>query len=423
MQFLADVYVECSSCQGKRYSPEVLDVTYRGKNIYDVLQMTVDDAREFYSDIPKIEYPLRLLQMVGLGYLRLGQPANTLSNGESQRLKIVSFIRQGNNGKTLFLFDEPTTGLHYDDINKLLQTFDFLINQGHSIIVAEHNLEIIKCADHVIDLGPEGGDEGGDVVALGTPEEVIRISGSHTGAFLKKYLNSGESLSSVVLASGDSHEMPHPNGNNSITIEGAREHNLKNISIQIPREKMVVITGLSGSGKSTLAFDILFAEGQRRFMETLSPYARQYVNQMNRPNVDSIKGLPPTVAIEQLLSRGGKKSTVATVTEIYHYLRLLFSKVGVQHCHSCGKPLTVQTPQNIAEDIIRTYPDTHIMILAPLVRGRKGFHKDLIKKAKKDGYNKIRIDGKVIHLKNIFAVQRYHEHHMELITSELATST
>jgi len=416
MQFLADLYVTCSACRGKRYSPEILDVCYKGKNIHDVLAMTISEGRTFFADIPKIGYPLKLLDMVGLGYLQLGQAANTLSGGESQRLKLASIIRAGGDQKALFLFDEPTTGLHFDDIKKLLLTFNFLISQGHSIIVVEHNMEIIKQADQIIDLGPEGGDDGGSIVVQGTPEHVIRAGASHTGGYLKKYLEarpepSWQHAALTPRASGFNHKY--------IEIAGAREHNLKNISLNLPREKVVVITGLSGSGKSTLAFDILFAEGQRRFLETLSPYARQYITQMKRPEVDAIKGLPPTVAIEQLLSRGGKKSTVATATEIYHYLRLLLARVGKQHCPSCGKPLTMQTPRDIADDIFKTHGDEHIMLLAPLVRGRKGSHKDLIQKAKKDGYKKIRIDGRIVGLRNIFAVQRFHEHQMELVTDEM----
>ncbi len=417
MQFLADVFVTCSACRGSRYAPEVLDVRYQGKSIHQVLQMTVSEAVRFFSDIPRVEYPLRLLEMVGLGYLRLGQPANTLSGGESQRLKMSSFILQGSSGKTLFLFDEPTTGLHFEDIQKLLQTFSFLISHGHSIIVVEHNLEVIKCADHVIDLGPEGGEGGGGIVFAGTPDELVARQESHTGRFLSRYL---EVRHGRCAPPGPAPSPEHAEP--CITIECAREHNLQNISLALPREKMVVITGPSGSGKSTLAFDIIYAEGQRRFLETLSPYARQYVHQLSRPEVDAIRGLPPTVAIEQLLSRGGKKSTVATVTEIYHYLRLLFAKVGRQHCPSCGRPMVSQSPAAIARHIARTFSGGRIMILAPQVRSRKGFHKDIIQRARKEGLNKIRIDGKIVRVNEIFAVQRYHEHQMELVTAELRLS-
>ncbi len=179
-----------------------------------------------------------------------------------------------------------------------------------------------------------------------------------------------------------------------------------------------MITGLSGSGKSTLAFDILFAEGQRRFLETLSPYARQYITQLARPDVDSIRGLPPTVAIEQMLSRGGRNSTVATATEIYHYLRLLFAKAGQQHCPGCGRPLAAQSPQDICRDIARSFGSRQVLLLAPQVRGRKGFHKDVIQRARLEGCSRIRIDGAVVEADNIFAVKRYHEHKIDFITAE-----
>ena len=413
MQFLADMYVTCSVCNGTRYAPHVLDVTYQGKNIHEVLQMTVAQARAFFADVPKIEYPLRLLEMIGLGYLRLGQPATTLSGGESQRLKLAAFIRQGSAEKTLFLFDEPTTGLHAEDIANLLKTFDYLITQGHSIIVVEHNLDLIQRADYIVDLGPEGGTGGGRIVVAGTPEEIMRCDASHTGRFLKKALQPH---------ADDEYAQPAPAApaqSNAIVVEGAREHNLRSISLEIPRDRLVVITGLSGSGKSTLAFDILFAEGQRRFLETLSPYARQYVNQLKRPDVDAVRGLPPAVAIDQLLSRGGKKSTVATVTEVYHYLRLLFARLGDLHCPGCSRLLMARTAQDIADALAQEYPKTKIKILAPLVRGRKGLHHDIIQKARQDGYDEIRIDGHLVMLRNIFAVKRYHEHKIELVTADL----
>ncbi|MCX5894234.1 MAG: excinuclease ABC subunit UvrA, partial [Proteobacteria bacterium] len=421
MQFLSDVYVRCSQCQGKRYTAEVLDVTCRNKNIHEVLEMTVSEARAFFSTEERLRTTLELLDMVGLGYVRLGQPINTLSGGESQRLKIASLIQAGRQGRTLFLFDEPTTGLHFEDIKKLLSVFDLLIEQGHSLIVVEHNLDFIKCADHIIDLGPEGGDDGGHIVAQGPPEKILRCPHSYTGTFLHTYLN--KTLPGGLPAAYSSTQGKETiSSNGCIAIDGAREHNLKNISVRIPREQIVVITGLSGSGKSTLAFDILFAEGQRRFLETLSPFARQYIKQFDRPEVDSLRGIPPTVAIEQRLSQGGNKSTVATLTEIYHYLRLLYAKTGDQHCPSCGALLTSQSPQTIADDIIHSFTRKQVAFLAPLVKGRKGFHKGVIEKAKRDGYEKIRINGQLVNLRSIFAVKRYQEHQIELVTAELRPS-
>ena len=359
--------------------------------------------------------------MVGLGYLRLGQPLNTLSGGESQRLKVASVIKTGQQGHTLFLFDEPTTGLHFEDIKNLLAVFNLLLERGHSLIVVEHNLDFIKCADHIIDLGPEGGDEGGYLVAQGPPEKIAAAPNSFTGAFLKSYLF-GEPGRMIPVPVHEPEGPAAEGTNNNIVVSGAREHNLKNITVSIPREKVVVITGLSGSGKSTLAFDILFAEGQRRFLETLSPYARQYIKQLDRPEVDSLRGIPPTVAIEQRLSRAGAASTVATLTEVYHYLRLLYAKAGEQHCPSCGALLAAKPPEAIAEDILRLFSNKAVTILSPLVKGRKGFHRGIIEKAKQEGFEKIRINGRIVNLQQIFAVQRYQLHQIELVTAELTPS-
>jgi excinuclease ABC subunit A len=188
MQFLADVELDCEECKGTRFKPQILDVRYRGKNINDVLSMTVREAMTFFRDITKITNRLRVLDDVGLGYLRLGQSATTLSGGEAQRVKLAAHLSKRTGAKTLYIFDEPTTGLHFDDINKLLAAFRALLEAGGSLLVIEHNLDVIKTADYIIDLGPEGGDAGGHIVATGTPEEIMRVKESHTGRYLREYL-------------------------------------------------------------------------------------------------------------------------------------------------------------------------------------------------------------------------------------------
>jgi excinuclease ABC subunit A len=188
MQFLADVELQCEECKGTRFKSNVLDVRYRGKGINDVLNMTVREALVFFRDVNKIANKLRVLDEVGLGYLRLGQSATTLSGGEAQRIKLAAFLSKRTGARTLYIFDEPTTGLHFDDINKLLAAFRTLVEAGGSLLVIEHNLDVIKTADYIIDLGPEGGDRGGRVVATGTPAEIIRVEESHTGRFLKEHL-------------------------------------------------------------------------------------------------------------------------------------------------------------------------------------------------------------------------------------------
>ncbi|MBI4528768.1 MAG: excinuclease ABC subunit UvrA, partial [Deltaproteobacteria bacterium] len=418
MQFLSDVYTSCSECHGSRFREEVLEVTYRGRNIREILDLTVAEAMEFFEDSSEVCHGLSPLRSVGLDYIRLGQPLTTLSGGESQRLKLAAHMAKAKRAGTLFIFDEPTTGLHFHDIERLLWAFNELIEQGHSIVVIEHNMEVIKCADYIVDLGPEGGDAGGTVVARGTPEEIAQVPASHTGRYLKPYLEKEAPSPFTPLLEKSSGEIKESTtGQNAITIVGAKEHNLKNIQLEIPRDRFIVITGLSGSGKSSLAFDIIYAEGQRRYIDSLSAYARQFVNVMARPNVDFLSGIPPTVAIEQRLSQGGKKSTVATITEIYHYLRLLYSKVGKQHCVQCGRQIRSLTRSQILDRISRALRGKEVTILSPLVRGRKGFHKDVIQGARRLGYRKARIDGEMVDLKSlklIDGLERYREHDIDV---------
>jgi excinuclease ABC subunit A len=188
MHFLSDVYVECDQCHGKRYNRETLDVKYNGKSIADVLAMTVEDGLSFFENVPTIRRKLETLHRVGLGYIQIGQRATTLSGGEAQRIKLSKELSKRSTGKTLYILDEPTTGLHYHDIAQLLSVLQELVDQGNSIIVIEHNLEVIKTADYIVDIGPEGGEGGGKIIAEGTPENLISVKQSYTGKYLKKYL-------------------------------------------------------------------------------------------------------------------------------------------------------------------------------------------------------------------------------------------
>jgi excinuclease ABC subunit A len=188
MHFLPDVYVKCETCGGRRYNRETLEILYKGQSISDVLEMTVDEALLFFDSLSAIKQRLQVLSQVGLGYIKLGQSATTLSGGEAQRMKLASELAKRATGKTLYILDEPTTGLHFEDILLLMGVIQELVDKGNSVIVIEHNLDVIKCADYIIDLGPEGGDKGGTIVAQGTPEEVAKNSKSVTGKYLKEYL-------------------------------------------------------------------------------------------------------------------------------------------------------------------------------------------------------------------------------------------
>ena len=430
MQFLSDIFVTCPDCNGARFRREVLEVTYQGRSIAEVLQLTVAEALTFFDDAPALLRSLQPLRDVGLDYVRLGQPLNTLSGGESQRLKLAFHMGLHEGGQRLLIFDEPTTGLHFEDIATLLRAFDRLLAQGHSLLVIEHNMEVIKSADYVLDLGPEGGDAGGHLVATGTPEQVSRCAASHTGRFLHAYL---EKDTDTCRNHPHPHPDPLPEGegtgldvdafeetpvgaaNGAIAISGARHHNLKNLEVDIPRDRFVVITGLSGSGKSTLAFDIVFAEGQRRYMESLSAYARQFLQPLSKPDVDNVRGVPPTVAIEQRVTRGGHNSTVATVTEVHHYLRLLYAKIGVQHCPNCDLRITSQTGEQILVRLLADYQGEAVTLLAPAVRGRKGFHKDVLTQARRNGASEARIDGEVMALDPLPQLDRYREHDIDIV--------
>ena len=417
MQFLSDIFVTCPDCDGARFRREVLEVTYKGRTIAEVLQLTVAQALAFFDDTPALCRALQALRDVGLDYVRLGQPLNTLSGGESQRLKLAFHMGQDEGGRRLLIFDEPTTGLHFHDIATLLRAFDRLLAQGHSLLVIEHNMEVVKSADYLIDLGPEGGDGGGRLVATGTPEQVSRCGASHTGRFLAPYLKGGADAYRLRQPEGEAPAAPAVNG--AISINGARHHNLKNIELDIPRDRFVVVTGLSGSGKSTLAFDIVFAEGQRRYMDSLSAYARQFLQPLSRPDVDSVRGVPPTVAIEQRVTRGGHNSTVATATEVHHYLRLLYAKVGVQHCPTCGLRITSQTGEQILVRLLTDYRGETVTLLAPAVRGRKGFHKDVLARALQRGAAEVRVDGDIRPLEPQPQLDRYREHDIDVVVGSV----
>jgi len=496
MQFLSDVYLRCPDCDGQRYRPEILEITIerqaiggavRHLNVADILQLTVSEAAALFAQDREVIRALQPIVDVGLEYVRLGQPVPTLSGGEAQRLKLAGFLaeaaktasksRQSLARKgTLFLFDEPTTGLHFDDIAKLMRALRKLLEAGHSLIVIEHNLDVIRASDWLIDLGPEGGYAGGLIVAEGTPEDVRQHATSHTGQALREYAESmGEvfgvqepslagkllqnTAASLARAKGSvSHNIPNtktlpvgasPAGDtrlalheaslagkllqntaaslarakgsvsHNIQIVNAKEHNLKNLSVDIPRGKFNVVTGVSGSGKSTLAFDILFNEGQRRYLESLNAYARSIVQPAGRPEVDAVYGIPPTVAIEQRLSRGGRKSTVGTTTEVWHFLRLLYVKLGIQHCIHDGTPVQPQTPDSIIAQLMTQFRDQHIGLLAPLVTNRKGVYTELADWARPRGYTHLRVDGEFLPTQGFPRIDRFKEHNIELPVASL----
>lgn len=421
MQFLSDVYVRCPECEGRRYRADILDVKYDGKSVADVLDLTVSEAIQFFKDEPRIGEKLLVLNKVGLGYIKLGQPVTTLSGGEAQRLKLAGHMAQAPGADLLFIFDEPTTGLHPDDIRTFINAIQELVDRGNTAVIIEHNMDVVKSADHVIDLGPEGGDDGGRIVVAGTPEQVAGCASSYTGQFLRRTLHGEQKVARARISSARPPRRDaraHGNLINSIQVIGAREHNLKNIDVKIPRDKVVAITGVSGSGKSTLAFDILFAEGQRRYLDSLSSYVRQYLKQLTRPDVSLIKGIPPTVAIEQRMSRGGRRSTVATITEIYHFVRLLYTRFGTQYCPRCNVKIEAQTPAQIRKRVIEDFNGKEIAVYAPLIRARKGYHKDVVEAVAKKGADTVRVDGVAVAVREFPRLERYKEHTIDALVGQ-----
>ena len=443
MQFLSDLYVTCPDCAGRRYKSSTLAYTLDGKSIADVLDLTVTEVAGVLRAlagptqkesrlIEQIIQALAPLLQVGLGYLKLGQPLNTLSGGESQRLKLCQLLAATSTGAPasagssippplpqLLILDEPTTGLHFSDIANLLGVFQQLVDAGHTLLVIEHNLEVIKSADWILDLGPEAGKHGGQLVAAATPEDLAKLT-TPTALYLRKALNSGCGVppQAVTAASRRRAQSKIQNPQSTISLKGARHHNLKNISLEIPRDQFVVISGLSGSGKSTLAFDILFAEGQRRFLDSMSAYARQFAEQLEKPEIDQLAGLPPTVAIEQRVSKGSGKSTVATVTELWNFIRLLYAKLGTLYCPDCGVPVARQSLAAIENAIAASLQTGPVTLLAPLIRGKKGYHTEIAEWAVKQGFTRLLVDQRFQDAAGFTRLERFKEHTIDVVVAE-----
>jgi excinuclease ABC subunit A len=435
MQFLADVYVPCPVCEGKRFRPEVLAVQWNGRSVAELLRMTIAEAHIFLGGTAAATRLAPLIE-VGLGYLTMGQPLNTLSGGEAQRLKLVRYLGEFASSNSasrnpqsaiptgaLLLLDEPTTGMHRHDVLRLLDVLQKLVDAGHSLVVIEHNTDVLKSADWILEVGPEAGAGGGRIVAEGTPEEIARAA-VPSSPFLSAALDGTPLREAIAAESGFADAVPREA---AITVVGARENNLQGLTVTIPHHELTVVTGVSGSGKSTLAFDIIFAEGQRRFMESMSAYARQFVEQLARPAIDAISGIPPTVAIEQRVTRGSRKSTVATITEVAQFLRLIYARIGIQHHPDSDQPITALTAPQLKkhfESLLRTraaQKTKSLWLCAPIVRGRKGHHEPVAKWIAAHGFERMRIDGKLIRTDAFKKLDRYSVHDIEVVVADLKT--
>ena len=393
MDFLADIWVTCPVCQGKRYNRETLNVTFKGHSISDVLLMDIAEALALFENVPKIAEKLRTLVDVGLEYLKLGQPSPTLSGGEAQRIKLARELSKKETGKTLYVLDEPTTGLHFADIELLLKVIQGLADRGNTIVIVEHNMDVIRAADWIIDLGPEGGEGGGEIVVSGPPSKVAKSIKSYTAMALAKSMGIKRSSKGPKTKPIRSENSKPSKVRTHVLVESASEHNLKSVNVDIPRDSMTVFCGPSGSGKSSLAMDTIYAEGQRRYVESLSSYARQFIGQVQKPRVERIEGLSPSVALEQKNLGHSPRSTVGTVTEIYDYLRILFSRLGRMHCPSCQCEIGTQTSDQIVEKILSLPKNTKALLLAPLEVQPGDASAITWQSLRSAGYARIRIDG------------------------------
>ncbi len=439
MDFLADVWVTCEVCGGARFSRDTLEVRWKGKNVADLLGMEIGDARTLFADAPDIERKLGTLCDVGLDYLHLGQPSPTLSGGEAQRVKLARELAKRSTGRTLYVLDEPTTGLHMADVRQLLVVLERLVEAGNTVLVVEHNLDVVKRADWVIDLGPEGGAGGGRIVATGTPERIAKVKASHTGKALAPVLAAAarppaaaartprprkgrrevdaaalerESLARITAASRD----PGPP---AIRVRGAAQHNLKGVDADVPRGAMTVCCGPSGSGKSSLAFDTLYAEGQRRYVESLSPYARQFVGQVPKPVFEKIDGLSPAVAIEQRSTGSTPRSTVGTLTELYDYFRVLAARLGRMHCPDCGVPVGARSVDQTVERLLEAPPGTRMLLLAPVETRVGQTPEALFASLKAAGWVRVRIDGRTVHLDERPTLDRKRRNRIEIVVDRV----
>jgi excinuclease ABC subunit A len=388
MHFMGEVEILCDTCNGRRFNDETLEIKYQGLNISEILELSIEDAVGFFGDQPKVMRIIKTLNELGLGYLKLGQRSTTLSGGEAQRVKLASELARPGSAHTMYILDEPTTGLHNADVKVLLKSLDQLVEQGNTVVVTEHHLGMIASADHIIDLGPGSGTAGGKLLASGSPRDIMDEAESLTGMALKNYFqekslggtheNAAKKIKPVISdrssvtghpssvaghwtsniepckggtslrsTSDIEHQIsnikhltsdispisavtghPSPVLPASISFKGVSTHNLKNIDVDFPLNKITVITGVSGSGKSSLAFDTLHAAGRNRFLDSFSPYVRSQVGMQSGADFEEVSGLTPTLAINRQSFKTNPRSTVGTMTGVYDLYRLLFSRLA-----------------------------------------------------------------------------------------------
>ena len=350
-----------------------------------MLEMTVREALVFFESIPSIYDKLCMLMEVGLDYLTLGQPSTTLSGGEAQRIKLSKEMVRKATGKTLYILDEPSTGLHFDDIQKLLKILHHLVSAGNTVLVIEHNMDIVKTADWVLDLGPEGGEGGGEILASGEPETLATLRSP-----------TGKALKTLLQPKAKPKKQPCKEQNlpiTHITAKGCSQNNLKHVSLSIPLGGINIFTGPSGSGKTSFAFETLYAEGQRRYIESLSSFARQFVKQMAKPKAELIEGLCPAISIEQKRHAGNPRSTVGTMTEVYDFLRLLYARLGVAYCPETGEKIEEVSKESTIKHLMSFKEGCRLHLLAPFEPEKGQTFTEMKEALLRRGFLRIRLNG------------------------------
>ena len=418
MDFLADIWIPCTVCEGRRFNHETLEVKFRDHSIADVLELDIREAVTLFESFPKIHRLLQTLCDVGLDYMQLGQASPTLSGGEAQRVKLARELGKRSTGRTLYLLDEPTTGLHFADVKKLIEVLQGFVEAGNTVIVIEHNLDVIKTSDWLIDIGPEGGAGGGRIVVEGTPEDVARCDASHTGVALRTVLPGFKRKSAAKSKAARTKADPFILSQ-KIRITGAGQHNLQGIDLEVPREQMSVFCGPSGSGKTSLAMDTLYAEGQRRYVESLSSYARQFLGQMPKPRVESIQGLSPAIAIEQKTVGSTPRSTVGTVTEVYDYLRVLYARLGVMYCPKCQVPAVQQTTDQIVDSVMNLGDGLKLLLLAPMDVDRSTPFTKIWDRLRANGFARVRVDGVTYAIDEVPEIDHRRSHSVAVVVDRV----
>lgn len=407
MDFMEDIWVECPQCKGKRFDPEILSVKFKNKSITDILNTDIENALILFEAIPSIHKKLKLLSEVGLDYLTLGQPSTTLSGGEAQRIKLAKELVRPSTGKTLYILDEPTTGLHFHDVKRLISVLQKLVDKGNTVLVIEHNLDVIQSADYLIDLGPGAGVFGGKLMGEGTPEQIAKLN-SPTGKALADKLPPFQKKSLAKISKTD-----------RIIVQNGCQNNLKSVSVSIPRNAITVFTGPSGSGKSSLAFETLYAEGQRRYTETLSAYARTLVKQLAKPKVDKIEGLSPSIALEQKTGGLNPRSTIGTITEIYDLLRILYAHMGTAFDPETGEEIKQISKGYVVQKALSELKGEKIHILSPVSLGKKESFEEFTDRINRQGFLRLRLNSEYFELDGPIPFEKHKKNTLHLVIDRM----